>query len=1244
MVWAKMEGYPWWPALICEHPTDKTFTRGNQIHVQFFDDPPTRGWVKEAFVKAYGPASESGIPSYKDPAWTKAVEEAAKVVNMEPSDRAFLLVEMFPSDDEDTMETDESDRSKENVDLNISRKRNDQDKDGDKEPVKKKRRIVLQSDSEPSEDEYKPGNEREHSSEDSASSGVDEGEVSEPEPDTETDVDSPVKATPKRKGGGTPGGSAKRSLGLANRSVNTPSRSPATPARTPTVSANTKSKLALFAAKENTGSSGETSSGEGNWPHLSYQFLKPENIRDKARKRPTDPEYNPRTLHLPDDFLNKQTPALRQWWDLKSRYYDTVLFFKMGKFYEFFHMDAVIGLNELGLLMMKGEVAHSGFPEIAYGRYSATLIDKGYKVARIEQTETPDMMEQRCKKIPRPTKFDKVVKREVCQLTTKGTRTYSVQDGDPTEDACNYLFAITEKVLEGAGDQREFGVTFIDTSIGTFNIGQFVDDRHMSRLRTLVAHHPPAQILYERGRISARTVKVMHSVVPSKLCEALVPEKEFWTANKTLTFLAEGSYFRDKETKKVSWPEALRDMMDDSDSLGLTANDKTEMALRSLGALVWYLMECRLDEKILTQKQFELYMPMDNVGGKLEKDGIPAFIAGNHHMVLDGVTLKNLEVFENSHNGTMEGTLIEQLDKCQTAFGKRLLRSWVCAPLCKPSAINSRLDAISDLQEHPSLVQEVLPMLKKLPDLQRLLSKVHSQGLKLSKDHPDNRAIFFEDHQYSKRKVNDFLTAMSGFKSAIDIIQTFSGVNKSFKSKLLKNILSLTSQDGKFPELEEVLSFFDNAFNQEDAKREGKIIPSSGVDAEYDHASEVIKTTKDRLSDYLKEQCKHFGTKVTYWGNDKKRFQLEVPDHASRRATDEYELQSQKKGFKRYWTSTTKELLADIMEAEDQRNTALKDIARRIFEQFDQHAEKWEAATDCLAVLDVLIAFLQYSQQNQTCCPKIVTPGTDTQPFINIRDGRHPAQILTFSGSDYIPNDVVFGGESEDAHSSLLLVTGPNMGGKSTLMRQTALLCLMAQLGCFVPAEECTLTPIDRVFTRIGASDRITMGESTFFVELSETSSIMKHATKHSLVLVDELGRGTATYDGTAIASSVVGAIVNIGCRTLFSTHYHSLVDDFKDEKGVSLGHMACMVEGEGEKETITFLYKFTSGACPKSYGFNAARLADLPQSIISVGSKKAKELERENLRRRIFREMLQHKKDVGNLRKVFEIVQLLAA
>ncbi|KAA3679737.1 DNA mismatch repair protein MSH6 [Paragonimus westermani] len=312
---------------------------------------------------------------------------------------------------------------------------------------------------------------------------------------------------------------------------------------------------------------------------------------------------------------------------------------------------------------------------------------------------------------------------------------------------------------------------------------------------------------------------------------------------------------------------------------------------------------------------------------------------------------------------------------------------------------------------------------------------------------------------------------------------------------------------------------------------------------------------------------------------------------------------------------------------------------------------QWHTAMRFIAELDCLLALANYSlnASNVTCRPEFVELADNAQqPFLEIVDGLHPCLINTFSGNDLIPNSVFLGSSnpvSGTHHPLTLLVTGPNMGGKSTLMRQTALLVILAHLGCRLPASSCRLTSVDRIFSRLGATDRLLAGESTFMVELSETAAILSHISPHSLVLMDELGRGTSTHDGAALASAVLHYLSTPTCqsdrvcgpRTLFSTHYHSLVDEVTAENRSSiahiyLGHMACMVEEQSEAEpgleNITFLYKFVSGACPKSYGFNAARLAHLPDEVIQIGLAKAKEYERTMTTFECFRQAVERHND----------------
>uniref|UniRef100_F7GAE3 DNA mismatch repair protein n=1 Tax=Callithrix jacchus TaxID=9483 RepID=F7GAE3_CALJA len=1091
----------------------------------------------------------------------------------------------------------------------------------------KKRRVISDSESDigGSDVEFKPDTKEEGSS-DEISSGVGESESE--------GLNSPVKVARKRKRMATGNGSLKRKSSRKE--------APSATKRAIGISSETKNTLSAFSAPQNSESQAHVSGGGDDssrptvWYHETLEWLKDEKRRDEHRRRPDHPDFDGSTLYVPEDFLNSCTPGMRKWWQIKSQNFDLVICYKVGKFYELYHMDALIGVSELGLVFMKGNWAHSGFPEIAFGRYSDSLVQKGYKVARVEQTETPEMMEARCRKMAHISKYDRVVRREICRIITKGTQTYSVLEGDPSENYNKYLLSLKEKEEDSSGHTRAYGVCFVDTSLGKFFIGQFSDDRHCSRFRTLVAHYPPVQVLFEKGNLSKETKTILKSSLSSSLQEGLIPGSQFWDASKTLRTLLEEGYFREKLSDDIGvmLPQVLKGMISESDSIGLTPREKSELALSALGGCVFYLKKCLIDQELLSMANFEEYIPLDSDIVSTTRSGA-VFTKAYQRMVLDAVTLNNLEIFLNGTNGSAEGTLLERVDTCHTPFGKRLLKQWLCAPLCSPYAINDRLDAIEDLMVVPEKISEVVELLKKLPDLERLLSKIHNVGSPLkSQNHPDSRAIMYEETTYSKKKIIDFLSALEGFKVMCKIIGIMEEVVDGFKSKILKQVISLQTKnpEGRFPDLTIELNRWDTAFDHEKARKTGLITPKAGFDSDYDQALADIRENEQSLLEYLEKQRNRIGCRtIVYWGIGRNRYQLEIPENfTTRNLPEEYELKSTKKGCKRYWTKTIEKKLANLINAEERRDVSLKDCMRRLFYNFDKNYKDWQSAVECIAVLDVLLCLANYSRggDGPMCRPVILLP-EDTPPFLELKGSRHPCVTKTFFGDDFIPNDILIGCEEEEEENGkayCVLVTGPNMGGKSTLMRQAGLLAVMAQMGCYVPAEVCRLTPIDRVFTRLGASDRIMSGESTFFVELSETASILSHATAHSLVLVDELGRGTATFDGTAIANAVVKELAEtIKCRTLFSTHYHSLVEDYSQNVAVRLGHMACMVENECEdpsQETITFLYKFIKGACPKSYGFNAARLANLPEEVIQKGHRKAREFEKMNQSLRLFREV----------------------
>lgn len=424
----------------------------------------------------------------------------------------------------------------------------------------------------------------------------------------------------------------------------------------------------------------------------------------------------------------------------------------------------------------------------------------------------------------------------------------------------------------------------------------------------------------------------------------------------------------------------------------------------------------------------------------------------------------------------------------------------------------------------------------------------------------------------------------------------------------------------------------------EEAIKEGKIIPQRGIIEEFDEVEDKIDEIKNEMDDYLREQSKFFGCKLSYGNSFKKKYLLEVPASRSHKANVDYQTEGARgkgdKAIKQFSTDRTRELAAYMARAENEKGKVIVDINRRIFEKFSEKYEEFTKVVYCLSILDVLCSFGEYasSYSQDICIPKIM-PFQD-KPFIQIENGRHPC-IRNID--NFVPNDTKLG---IDGQANFLLLTGPNMGGKSTLMRQVAVISIMAQMGSAVPASNCELSLIDRIFTRLGAQDDIIQGQSTFYIELSEASSILRHASKDSFVVIDELGRGTSTHDGNAIATAYVKEMTTVGCRTLFSTHYHSLVDSFIGKKEIQLGHMPCLVANEEDplEESIVFLYKMTEGRCPKSYGFNAAKLAGLDRSIVARGIEVARQLEEEAK----FRNMFSHMFNSNNMSEIRNLIKSL--
>lgn len=922
--------------------------------------------------------------------------------------------------------------------------------------------------------------------------------------------------------------------------------------------------------------------------------------KDAKRRCPGDANYDPRTLYLPPNFLKNLTGGQRQWWEFKSRHMDKVIFFKMGKFYELFEMDAHIGAKELDLQYMKGGQPHCGFPEKNFSINVEKLARKGYRVLVVEQTETPEQLELRRKE---KGSKDKVVKREICAVVTKGTLTEGeMLSANP--DA-SYLMAVTESCQF---EERSFGVCVVDVATSRIILGQFRDDSECSTLCCLLSELRPVEIIKPANLLSPETERALMRHTRSPLVNELVPISEFWDSKKTVSEIR--SVYRCFHDLSVSGSlnEAnlsVKGSFVEEDPLGLpdilsklvNAGESGSLALSALGGTLFYLKQAFMDETLLRFAKFELF-PYSGVSDIFHKP----------YMVLDAAALENLEIFENSRKGDSSGTLYAQLNHCVTAFGKRLLKTWLARPLYHLDSIRERQDAVAGLRgvNLPSAL-EFRKELSRLPDMERLLARIFASSEANGRN--ANKVVFYEDA--AKKQLQEFISALRGCELMTQACSSLGVILENVESGLLHHLLT----PGKgLPDIHSVINHFKEAFDWVEANNSGRIIPHEGVDKEYDSACKTVKEIELRLKKHLKEQQKLLGdASINFVTIGKEAYLLEVPESLRGNIPRDYELRSSKKGFFRYWTPNIKKFLGELSHAESEKESKLKSILQRLISRFCEHHDKWRQLVSSTAELDVLIslAIANDYYEGPTCRPVISGLSNSNEvPCFTAKSLGHPVLRSDSLGKGtFVPNDITIGGSD---HACFILLTGPNMGGKSTLLRQVCLAVILAQVGADVPAESFELSPVDRIFVRMGAKDNIMAGQSTFLTELSETASMLTSATCNSLVALDELGRGTSTSDGQAIAESVLEHFVHkVRCRGMFSTHYHRLAVDYKKNSKVSLCHMACQVgKGVGGVEEVTFLYRLRPGACPKSYGVNVARLAGLPNSVLQKAAAKSREIE----------------------------------
>ncbi len=465
--------------------------------------------------------------------------------------------------------------------------------------------------------------------------------------------------------------------------------------------------------------------------------------------------------------------------------------------------------------------------------------------------------------------------------------------------------------------------------------------------------------------------------------------------------------------------------------------------------------------------------------------------------------------------------------------------------------------------------------LSKLPDLERFLSRINAGNI----------------------KVAEFLMVIDSFEKIDGIIKNLSAIipPKTYFIELFNGI----------PEFASILKALRTSFDIDLARKEGHIVPAAGIDENYDCSENELLGIQHQLQMFLKEQERLLGCigKFKYKDLGKELYQLEVP--SSVKVPSDYMLMSKTKSVNRYWTPAIKNLVRQFQEAEVKRAMSLQTIYSEVLKRFCEHNNTWKTIISVIAEIDCFVSLSKFSLSlsEPKCRPLLSNRLENQASSIEFEDLRHPC-IPPEKEASFISNSVYLGPNS----SRIMVLTGPNMGGKSTLLRQTCLGVILAQIGCFVPAKRCRLTPIDRIFTRLGANDNILAGQSTFMVEMLETSRILQEATADSLVILDELGRGTSTFDGLAIAQAVMTYLLeNTQCLGLFATHYRKLAVDIDGHRCVDCRFMACQTDSD---RNITFLYKLQPGISPKSYGMNVALLAGIPIEVINEAELVASQFE----------------------------------
>ena len=796
------------------------------------------------------------------------------------------------------------------------------------------------------------------------------------------------------------------------------------------------------------------------------------------------------------------TPMMEQYFEIKEKYKDYLLFYRLGDFYEMFFDDAIVASRALELTLTGrdcGEAERApmcGVPFHSVDTYIGKLIEQGFKIAICEQMEDPALAKG-------------LVKRDVVRVITPGT---VIESNLLSDKKNNYLCALYL-------GEFEYGVCFCDVSTAEIYATSFSGSNMDARLLNELGTYAPAEVITNLG---ASKLGEIADFIKSRL----------------------GAMLNDNHPSRFELSSCLQ-RVNEQFAETLREDDTSDRAMVcAVGAMLDYVRD--------TQKKEIGYINKLNI----YSDG--------QYLEMDVNTRRNLELVESMRSKEKKGTLLWVLDKTRSSLGARLLRKWVEHPLITPSAIIKRQNAVEELYNNFMLREQISELLDNVLDLERLITKI----------------------VYGSANAKD----LRAVASTIAILPE------------LKNLLSSCTSDGmrricsELDTLEDVCDLISRSIVDEPpfSVREGGMI-KDGYDSRVDEFRTIVEhgdEWREQIAEREREETGIKNLKIGY--NKVFGFYIEVTRSQYELVPDRYIRKQTLANCERFITEELKEMEAKVLGASDKLCSLEYELFCDVRATVADNSVRIQKVAALLAETDVYYSLATVAAKNRYVRPEI-SPCEE----LVIRDGRHPVVEQFVKDSYFVPNDTVLNMTTD----RLLLITGPNMAGKSTYMRQVALIVLMAQMGSFVPAAEASVGIIDKIFTRVGASDDLASGQSTFMLEMNEVAYILKNATRKSLIIYDEVGRGTSTFDGMSIARAIVEYTAGrrIGAKTLFATHYHELTGMEQEFDGIVNYNIAAKKRGD----SITFLRKIVRGSTDDSYGIEVAKLAGLPNEVI----KRAKEI-----------------------------------